>query len=83
MAFERVCSLDEIAVDEAKAVDCGPLQVALVRDGDVRGDSASGGERHSAVEVDLPRGSYFVVVDGYGADASGTYRLRVDRALAP
>ncbi|MEI2811531.1 MAG: non-heme iron oxygenase ferredoxin subunit [Nocardioides sp.] len=34
MAFERVCSLDEIAVDEAKAVDCGPLQVALVRDGD-------------------------------------------------
>lgn len=50
---------------------------------DVRGDSTSGGERHSAVEVDLPRGNYFVVVDGYGADASGTYRLRVDRAPAP
>lgn len=50
---------------------------------DVRGDSASAAERHSAVEVDLARGTYFVVVDGYGADSSGTYRLRVDRAPAP
>lgn len=51
---------------------------------DVRGDSSSSsGERHSSVEVDLARGTYFVVVDGYGASASGTYRLRVDRAPAP
>ena len=50
---------------------------------DVRGDAAAGGERHSALEVDLPRGTYFVVVDGYGASVSGTYRLLVDRVAAP
>lgn len=50
---------------------------------DVRGDAAAGGERHSALEVDLPRGTYFVVVDGYGTGASGTYRLLVDRVAAP
>lgn len=53
---------------------------------DVRGDTANasaGGERHSAVEVDLARGTYFVVVDGYGAGSAGSYRLRVDRAPAP
>ena len=36
----------------------------------------AGGERHSAVEVDLARGTYFVVVDGYGTGSAGTYRLR-------
>jgi TPR repeat protein len=37
-------------------------------------------ERHSALEVELQRGTYFVVVDGYAARESGTFRLLVDRA---
>ncbi|MBK7156188.1 MAG: sel1 repeat family protein [Sandaracinaceae bacterium] len=37
-------------------------------------------ERHSALEVELQRGTYFVVVDGYAARESGAFRLLVDRA---
>ena len=34
MSFERVCSLSEIADDQALAVTVGDLEVAVARDGD-------------------------------------------------
>jgi 3-phenylpropionate/trans-cinnamate dioxygenase ferredoxin subunit len=34
MAFERVCSTDEVPTDEALAVDVGPLTLAIARDGE-------------------------------------------------
>jgi 3-phenylpropionate/trans-cinnamate dioxygenase ferredoxin subunit len=34
MAFERVCSPDEVSADEALAVTVGDLPVAIARDGD-------------------------------------------------
>ena len=69
-----------VHIRSACSVDAGS-QVAC--NDDVPGDAGGAAERHSGLEVDLPRGSYFVVVDGYGAGAAGTYRLLVSRAVAP
>jgi len=34
MAFERVCTVDEVPGDEALAVEVGDLELAIARDGD-------------------------------------------------
>jgi 3-phenylpropionate/trans-cinnamate dioxygenase ferredoxin subunit len=34
MAFERACSLDEVAADQALAVTLGRYEIAVARDGD-------------------------------------------------